>query len=504
MSYPCEYSSLTIPNDHSYRSIAARYVVEVAKKIGFGESDMGSIEEGVSQAVGDVIDYSFAPGETAVIDVSCERIPVGLKVSIRDKGLPFDWSRLGPTDVEDLRQEEPGSRSGWYRLKDFMDEVAFHNLGREGKETVLIKHLPNRSITDYYEACELEPFAPPAPRRPEPAGKKECVVRPMADEEAVEVSKCVYQAYGYTYALEHVYYPERLVELNRSGRIISAVAVAEDNLIIGHCALSLHREGAGIAEMGQGVVKPEFRGLGCFNKLSSFLVDLARSRGLTGIYGQAVSNHTYSQHVAHRLGFKDCGVILGLVPKDVTFKGITETLSNRVSAILHFMYLDNPIDVQVYAPPQHQEVIGTTYDNLGISSAIKQTAGPGASELTGDPVIKTVFIRSLSLAVIQIDRYGKDVLKEVKTQLREIRLKKTEIIHLHLNLSDPFTAILTEEFEKMGFFYAGILPGALPGGDALILQYLNNVPIDYAQIRTESRTAEELLAYVMDRDPNLL
>jgi serine/threonine-protein kinase RsbW len=82
-------------------------------------------------------------------------------------------------------------------------------------------------------------------------------------------------------------------------------------------------------------------------------------------------------------------------------------------------------------------------------------------------------------------------------------LKQIDIIHLYLNLCDPLTAIFTERFEKLGFFFAGILPLATPK-DALILQFLNNVPIDYSKIRVNSEGAKKLLSYVKKHDPNIL
>ena len=85
----------------------------------------------------------------------------------------------------------------------------------------------------------------------------------------------------------------------------------------------------------------------------------------------------------------------------------------------------------------------------------------------------------------------------------EISRQKTEIINLFLNLSDPLTGAYTPQFEKLGFFFAGILPGGFKDGDALMLQYLNNVPIDYAAIQVKSAMAKKLLAYVKEQDPNL-
>ena len=94
-----------------------------------------------------------------------------------------------------------------------------------------------------------------------------------------------------------------------------------------------------------------------------------------------------------------------------------------------------------------------------------------------------------------------NVFQEVKSRLRELCLKRFEIIHLCLGLSNPQTAHYCQQFESLGFFFAGILPGTKVG-DALILQYLNNVPIDYEKIKTKSQKGSELLAYIKNLDPN--
>ena len=55
----------------------------------------------------------------------------------------------------------------------------------------------------------------------------------------------------------------------------------------------------------------------------------------------------------------------------------------------------------------------------------------------------------------------------------------------------------------MGFFFAGILPESSIG-DALVLQYLNNVDLDYSKILLVSDIAKELLVYISEHDPNLI
>jgi hypothetical protein len=108
----------------------------------------------------------------------------------------------------------------------------------------------------------------------------------------------------------------------------------------------------------------------------------------------------------------------------------------------------------------------------------------------------------MSFARIIVARCGHNIVDELKTKVKELCLKKIEILNLFLNLGDPLTCTYTEQFEKLGFFFAGILPGGLADGDALILQYLNNVPIDYNVIQVKSAMASKLLAYVREHDPN--
>ena len=86
--------------------------------------------------------------------------------------------------------------------------------------------------------------------------------------------------------------------------------------------------------------------------------------------------------------------------------------------------------------------------------------------------------------------------------LRAFCLDKIDTVYLSLKLNDPSTAQWTAEFEKMGFFFSGVMPGS-DGKDALILQYLNNCVIDYALAQIESDMGKKIAEYVKGSDPNL-
>jgi anti-sigma regulatory factor (Ser/Thr protein kinase) len=503
MEAKCEYSSITIPNDPTYAAIAAKYVGEVATKVGYDEQDRSVIEHGVEDAISQVIEYSFEPGENATCDISCERVPEGLRISIRDEGLPLDIKGFSTETDREVVGQSSRTGAAIFSLKGVWDQVMFNNLGRSGKETVLIKHMKDKSVTDYYQTCDLGPYAKATEQEIEITKTSRCHVRPLESSDAAEVSKSVYKTYGYSYPYEHVYYPDRIVQLNNSGRMTSVVAVSDKGEVAGHSALLFWDDNTRIAEMSQGVVKPKFRTQGCFTRMTEYLIEKARSDGLAGIFARPVTNHTYSQKVGHAYGLGDCAVSLGYIPAFVNFKGMDSTPGERMSLLVQFLYLRKPSDAIVYAPIHHADIIAKLYQNLGVSPKIEKPDLSVKQPVETESVIEIHTVPSVSAARIKIDRYGPNVVREARTALNELRLQKIDLITLYLNLSDPLTFRFVEEFENMGFFFAGILPESLDGGDALILQFLNNVPVDYDKIRLGSTMGMDLLEYIKKHDPNV-
>jgi serine/threonine-protein kinase RsbW len=389
-------------------------------------------------------------------------------------------------------------------MTDLVDEVSLHNRGPAGTEIHLISYLRGQTAEDYLAACEPEVFEAPA-ERPEIVRSVEFRVRLMKPSEAVEVARSVYKAYGYSYFYEHAYYPERVRELNESGKMVSAVALTTDGEFAGHSAIIAQEDSAACAEIGMAAVKPEFRGQGCLLLLTDFLIREAETRGLTGLYVRAVTNHIFSQQVADRLGFQTCALLLGYVPTTVSFKGMAEQLSQRGAFVVQYRYIRKPVGLSLYAPPKHQEFISKLYSNLGASPRFWKPAGSKPKFENSGAVIKTgasIFMPA-GVATVEVVEYGEDVVSQVNHMLKELRLQRYSLILLRLDMNRPLTYYLTQEFEDLGFFFAGVLPCAF-GRESLILQYLNNVPMDYDRIRLHSKLSRETLDYIRQHDPNQL
>jgi serine/threonine-protein kinase RsbW len=173
--------------------------------------------------------------------------------------------------------------------------------------------------------------------------------------------------------------------------------------------------------------------------------------------------------------------------------------------LVQFLYLQPPTAVsrKVYAPPQHKGILTDLYQELGFTPSMVAVTTAQDKKQSSNTEFKIKLFGSMHYARMMIAGYGQHTIAAIKAELRQLCLKKIDIVNLFLNLSDPFTAGATVQIEKLGFFFAGILPDGFKDGDALILQYLNNVPIDYDAIQVKSAMAQKLLAYVREQDPNL-
>lgn len=502
---------LTLPNDIRYLPLAINFVKENAHIIGFKERSIKDIELAVEEAVSNVIKHAYAANEQAEFSVTCERIPLGLKTVVKDKGQPFDPSTVPKYDADNPQNDMPGSGLGFYLMHQFMDDISFHILGRDGKEVHLVKFLHEApgepsflpgEVTDSKNDRHIPSFAPKS---------IPFTIRLARPEEAIEISKCAYDAYEYSYGHEHIYYPDRLKELIAGGQILSAVAVSKSDpkTIMAHNALIFDDPKNTIVEMGMAFTKKQYQNQGCSRKLGIFLLKEAIKKGLAGIMLDCTTAHIYSQKAALGAGSRECCILLGIDPQAQSWRNFSSQ-HQRVSNIISFKKV--PLTAifkprlkkrTVFVPEHHLHMIKKIYVNLSDNPKI---VVPDNSELKFAKKESSINVHTgksyQQNASIEIISYGQDIVQQVEKTVKRLCLDKFEVIYLLLNLEDPLTASFTKEFEALGFFFAGIIPGA-GKSDKLEVQYLNNVLIDYDRIELFSDFAKELLKYIKERDPVL-
>lgn len=487
--------SLKIPNDLAYLPLALNFVREAAGLAGFDVRDRQRIELAVEEAAANVIQHAFAPGEKAGFEIRLNPMATGLEITIHDQGLPFD-----PTIIPDYRPAESleaqsAAGLGSFLMKSGIDEVEFRNLGFQGKETRLFKRYPHPPFTA--DANDLRSHEDPPGAAPAPATALE--VRQMRREEAVEVSRCFFDVYGYTYFHEHAYFPDRLAALNESGELFSAVAVTAEGEVASHAALSFSRFYPGIGELCMGATKRRFQGQKLTQKLNTALFEEAFKRNLTGIFSETVTVHTRSQRLVRQFSFRETAFLLAYLPAHMSFRGIADDVANRVSLLVCFYFL-NPVagtSRKLHMPPAHEAIIQEIYARFGIEATALPPAGdtfparPTQMEMTVNNVA--------ALATVRFLRSGADIDARIREVLYRVKHQGLMTVHLLLNLEDPLTPRVSEMLERYGFVFTGIVPG-VAGGDLVSFQYFNGIVVDYDAVQVDSEMGRALLDYIRRRD----
>jgi serine/threonine-protein kinase RsbW len=465
-----------------------------------------------------------ATHDVLTVDLTCEVVPGGLTVTLHDDGPPFDPSHAGDADafVRGLLKE--GSA----------DWVEFRNEGRGGKTVRMMFH--HRSAAREEEADlpegdddaiviggrgawelrggEVEPLweldpedsmeAPPAAAG-EATGDA-ITYGLLRREQAASVSECIFDAYRLTYLHEDMYHPLRIAELNASGAMISVVAAAPDGTVVGHFALSFPDEARDVPELGIAATRRAWRGQHVARRLADLLMSEAASRGLYGVFADAITVHPYTQHLNVQLGFGTCGLRLATIPPDREFRGMEAQSRHRQSAIVMYRNFSTPSTLPLDVPERHRAMIARLYEWAGAPGRLDGSP-PGVLDAARDDRAETsITVRlepATSVATLRMSGFGGDLHDRLRDELRRLRESELRVIVAGIDMTRPGAAAAATQLEELGFFFTGVLPAG-PQTDLVLFQYFNGVLVDYDLMKIDSDETRELIAYVRALDPDAL
>ena len=481
LSYETQLAKLTLIADKKYLPLAMDFIQNIAVVIGLPKEDAQKLELIVEEASLNVIEHAFNDDEKGIFEIIIIRKPGQLVISIRDKGLPFDFHKVKPGENSGL---------GMVLMKAFADEIHFMNLGREGKEVVFVKNLPYKNITEFDEVQE-EKKEPPSQEK-----EVELKYRLMTAADAVSMARCMYRSYGYSYGNDFVYYPEKVKELIKSRLLHSCVVFNPEGELVGHLAMMLDSPDAKVGETGMAVVDPRYRGHGIFKKTKLFLVDYAKKNNMAGIYSEAVAVHPYTQKGNISLGAHETGFLIGFTPSTMFFKKIEkQQRTKRQTTVLFYLKLADD-EKKVYPPFHHKAMIKKIYEMSELNRKIEKAEHNVLKDIDEKSQVDVKVQTEPGRAFMRVSQFGKDVVELIGFRLRELCLQKIDCIYIDLPLSNPMTQQICAPLEMMGFFFAGIIPEMFDG-DVLRLQYLNNVDIDFEKVTVVSDFGKELFDYVV-------
>jgi anti-sigma regulatory factor (Ser/Thr protein kinase)/GNAT superfamily N-acetyltransferase len=481
---------LIFTNDARFLPGIGAFTRETLKQWPLEAAVAEKLGQGVVAAARNAIEHAYPPGELGSIELTVREESGRLEFIVRDHGLPQDVARL----EERLHDSSVPSTSkmalNWPGA-DIVDELHWIGYGREGKAIQLVKWLHDDHITDRAHPAALAPFKEDAPLAP----AQEYAIRRMRPEEAIQVSQLMYRAYGNTYFNEDVYYPDRVAAHNAAGSVLSFVAVGEDGQLAGHYALERDEEGP-VAEGGMAVVDPAHRSRGLMDRMKDAALAEARDMHLVGVFADAVTVHTRSQQSDVKHGAHLTCVDLAILPRNESFKNLSNELPQRLTCLLFFQWLQPANSRKIYVPERHRAIIEKIYRNLecpvdfGTESAISAAAdGHGTLTVKIDSGAAGAFLRAgeIGADTVQLFRHAK---REI------IERSHVEAIYAELPLADPATPAIALELEAEGFGLLGVAPCFSHRGDILRLAYLVE-PLAREPIKTADPFTAELVDYVL-------
>ena len=460
-------SKLTVNNNLSYLPISKSFIQSMLDTTVFNSDMKSKILLVSEEAFCHLVETAYEPDEIGEITISVNT-ESNFSISFFDKGLPFDPSLIKEYNPDDNLTDDIEKESlGIFLIKEIADEVSWINLGKKGKELKIIFNYPEKDITETLDKEDLALF-----KGNEPRIKSSFYDTHRArDNEFIQVSRCIYKCYGYTYPNEDLYFPDRIKEYNEKDILISVVVTDDKNNVVGHYALERYDLGV-IAECGQAVISPEHRGNDLFTKLRDFLEKEAKKLNLHGIYSQSVTTHTLSQKVNIKFQSKPFGIMLGLVPGTLKLKKMKTNISDqRVSCVYFYKAFVKPENKTYYIPDKYHKLVDFIFDNAGL----EQPRYIPNSEI-GDQKgrIEYKFYPSWEFGFIKVYSIGENIIDLIKQAFMYLTMKAgAKVVYLDLPMEEKGSDILINAAKEIGFIFAAVALSALNGKDSFRMQYIN-------------------------------
>jgi len=314
----------------------------------------------------------------------------------------------------------------------------------------------------------------------------------LAPEGAEAFTRLVRRCYGDSYDAAWVYDPAEVAERLRRGTLWSTVGIADGGEVVAHVGLARQRPDDDVAESGQAVVDPEYRGRHLFTTLKRRAAAQAADRGLFGLYSEATAAHPYSQRANVALGAVETGLLVGYIPATVEYEAI-DARPHRQSVVLYYLKTNDGHTRPVYAPPRDRAMVASIIERAGLRGTVRDASDEPSSANTDLHVDDR---DDHNDRVVTVRTVGDDLLDAVLAARDVALAHAADCVYVDLPLADPGTQRHGDGLRELGFTFGGIFPNRFHDCDVLRYQYLDRVTLDTSDIALASDHGRELLDYV--------
>jgi hypothetical protein len=308
-------------------------------------------------------------------------------------------------------------------------------------------------------------------------------------QDAAGVAACFRAVYGGGYLHPDVYDAQRYLADIARGDLIAVVARDRSGTVVGHLALEMG-PGSAVAERGEAVVLPAWRGRGLLERMTERLFVDGRQKGLAGIYAVPLTVHLFSQKNDAHASMPTCAVLLGVEPEESHPAGLPfPTAGQRQSYLRAFRYLLPPAPRAVGPAGPYAAVVRHLFGLLGAASIPVVVPDPAA------PTRLSAVANPRGCAHVMVESIGSDVGNAIVSAVATPAVREARTVRLALPLAGAGLDRAIEAARALGFFFSGLGPSFSGDADILELQRLAE-PLDTGKLQILTDQTRELLAFV--------
>ena len=331
------------------------------------------------------------------------------------------------------------------------------------------------------DQCDQPAAAPP--------DAAEVVIDHPRPADAAGVAACFRAVYGEAYLHPDVYDPARYLADIARGDLIAVVARDQGGAVVGHLALEMG-PGPAVAERGEAVVLPAWRGRGLLERMTERLFVDGRQKGLAGIYAAPLTIHVFSQKNDAHANMPTCAVLLGVEPEESHPSGLPfPTAGQRQSYLRAFRYLAPPTPRAVGPAGPYADVVRNLFGVLGAKVV------PAGASVMPAPTRLAAMPSPRGYAHVTVESIGRDIGGAIASSLAELALKGARTVRLSLPLASDDLGRAIVAARALGFFFSGLGPGFSGDADVLELQRLSE-PLDTRKLQILTDQTRALLEFV--------
>ena len=440
----------------------------------------------LDELVTDIVLFAYRdePGD---FNISFRRSLSTVEIVIHEQGEPFNLDRH-PYNREAALHDGQFDGAGFELVRHLVDDFSYLNRGRQGKEFRIIKSITSEHIADMVLKDDLTAKANTAP-------PTDYVISLLEPKDAEAASRLIYRTYGHTYIKDDLYFPKKIEMALEQGDKFGVMAHTTEGEAVGYFAV-LYTTNSKIGEVGEAVVASRHRRRGIMTKMLNVLIDESKTRGLLGLFGEAVTVHAISQRVNAKFNMKSTALLLGAFPT-AHYKDLVVDYKQDISIIIDFLSLVQETEKVCYLPAMYAGLLTDIYASLGITVHNRNT---DTVDLLTQSVTDVKISYIFRHALITVERYGEDLIESVHAMADGLQNEDIHVLYIDLPLDDPATPQFVPKLRGAGFVFSGLMPLFHHERDYLRLQLLFT-QIDLDQIVLYSDMAQTIRKQIEEEIP---